>query len=45
MMVYKNDLLSTHENDQIVVKQKESNDGQTIIIYKGCVKRNSKLKL
>ncbi|CAF3354901.1 unnamed protein product [Rotaria socialis] len=40
MMVYRNDLLTSDETDQIVIKQKQNsnNDDQTVIVYKGCLK-------
>ncbi|CAF1986921.1 unnamed protein product [Rotaria magnacalcarata] len=40
MMAYRNDLLTSDETDQIVIKQKQNNnnDDQTVIVYKGCLK-------
>ncbi|CAF1541970.1 unnamed protein product [Rotaria sp. Silwood1] len=40
MMIYRNNSLSSSENDQIVIKQKQNDNDQTIIVYKGYLKNN-----
>ncbi|CAF1307620.1 unnamed protein product [Rotaria sordida] len=40
MMIYRNDSLSSSENDQIVIKQKQNTDDQRLIVYKGYLKND-----
>jgi hypothetical protein len=42
MISYRKDLLSSSENDQILIKQKQNNHDQTIIVYKGYLKKDGK---
>lgn len=39
-MMYNKESLSSFENDQIIIKQKQNNKHQRVIVYKGYVKKD-----
>jgi hypothetical protein len=42
-MIYRKDSLSSTKTDEILIKQKQNNNDQRILVYKGYLKKGGKL--